>query len=343
MNGECDGLYPELSKKLLESIEELLAANSQVNRAIVEHELRGLCSKVRSSRTGYPLLLKAKPSQEINRLGSVLLGPVFTSEAHPWPVDKDVNPMAPLCQIATDHLPRKLQGVEGLVQVWMMQSKSTNGEVLIRVIPAADVVEKLMTPVISHDGDVDVLLPDAVEWLREFHSEVKPSKSQYISANAEKLGYSTSDELADSNWHEWVRLAEEYGDKYGEDVVVCWQVTGFDEVRLYCDITIDQRGAIATLVKLKKKLDKKSSEADLHLIPFLAEVCDAYEAWENACGETVYPCLFGTFQEIQYSATDNDDPFICLEAIGLRDWGDGGNAQVFYSNERGFRFDWSCF
>lgn len=342
MNDSSGGLYSALEKKLVESIEELLAANSQTNRSIIEHELQGLCSSVKSARLGFPLVLEERPCQKINRLGSVMLGPVFTSDAYPWPVDEDANPMAPLCQIATEHLPRNIQGVDGLLQVWMMQSKSSSGEILIRVVPTVDVVSTLMTPVISHRGNLDVLLADAVEWLPEFQSEVKPSKNQYISTAAVNLGYSNSDELSDSNWDEWIRLAEEYGDKYGEDVVVCWQITGFENVRLYCDITLDERGAVAELVKLKKKLEKKCAESDTQLIPLLGQVCDAYEAWINVCGESVYPCLFGTFGEIQYSAAERDDPFICFEAIGLREWGDGGNAQVFYNKEKGFYFDWSC-
>lgn len=331
-----------LAKKLVDSIEELLSVDSGKNQLIVEHELRGLCSSVKSARTGFPLLLEERPSQEVNRLASVLLGPVFTSTNHPWPVDENASPMAPLCQLNTQHLPRKIAGVEGLIQVWLAQEGSSRGDALVRVIPLAEVEATLMAPVITHDEVITVLLPEAVDWLREFHSEAKPSKNKYISAAAVKLGYASADELSDSDWDEWARLADEYGDKYGDDVVVCWQITGFEDVRLYCNITLDHKGAIADLGNLKMKLEKKKADSDAQLISLLEKVGDAYKAWADVCGEKVYPSLFGTFDGIQYSGEDRDEPIICFESIGLREWGDGGNAQVFSGKEKGFYFDWSC-
>lgn len=343
MSEISDDVYSELAVKLVDLINELLAADSGVNPSIDESELQGLCSRVKSARTGFPLKLDERPCQEVNRLGSVLLGPVFTSENHPWPVDDDGNPMAPLCQLNTAHSPRSIAGVDGLIQVWLTQISSTPNDALIRVIPSSDVNANSMTPVISHNAGINVFLPDAVEWLRNFHTEAKPSRKQYISAAALKLGYANADELSDSDWDKWILLAEEYGDKYGDDVDVSWQITGFEDVRLYCEKTEDQKRAIAGLVRLKEKLETEGTDSDARLISLLAKVCDAYKSWEDACGKAVYPCLFGTFDEIQYSAEERDTPFICFESIGSREWGDGGNAQVFYSKKVGFYFDWSCF
>ncbi len=327
--------------RLVAAIDELLAAATEI--ALPGDDLRFLCARVKSERTGYPFVLEERPAQEVNRLGSVLLGPVFTSKAHPWPLDAVGSPMAPLCQLNMAHVPTAVEGLDGLVQVWLAPSGSASVPALIRVVPVADADAASMNPVIEHNELIDALLPEAAEWLRDFHSGSKPSKNEYITAAAVKLGYTNADELSDADWDEWVRVAEEYGDKYGDDVVPCLQITGFEEGRVYCDITEDQKSAVAELEKLRKKLEKNRGTGDETLVRLLTNVCSAYKNWGDLLGEKTYPCLLGTFQEIQYRAADRDEPFVCFEAIGLREWGDGGNAQVFYSKESGFSFDWSCF
>ena len=57
--------------------------------------------------------------------------------------------------------------------------------------------------------------------------------------------------------------------------------------------------------------------------------------------------LFGTFSEIQYAPDEKPLALFCFESdeFGLM-WGDGGNAQLFYSldveGKAIFSFDWSC-
>ncbi|MFC7409485.1 helicase associated domain-containing protein [Hydrogenophaga atypica] len=331
----------QAADRLIASVEGLFATGTKTT--LPEDDLGFLCARVKSARTGYPFVLEEHPAQSVNRLGSVLLGPVFTSKAHAWPVDADGSPMAPLCQLNTAYAPKTFEGLDGLVQVWLTPSGGAIGPAFIRVVPAAEADAALMTPVIEHSESIDVLLPEAAEWLREFHSGLKPSKNQYITAAAVKLGHASADELSDADWEEWLRLAAEYHDRYGDDVVPCFQITGFEEGRVYCDITEDQKSAMGSLEKLRKKLEKKGSAGDEALVQHLANTCSAYEDWVNLLGNQAYPCLLGTFQEIQYRAADMSAPFVCFEAIGLREWGDGGNAQVFYSKESGFSFDWSCF
>lgn len=342
MNQFLSGQALDTANKLLAAVDQLLSVASDKYSAIEDHELLGLCSRVKSARSGFPFVMEEMPSQKIDRLGSVLLGPVFTSEAHPWPVDDDAEPMAPFCQLNTAFFPQDVDGVQGLVQVWLSQSDGEQGDALIRVIPSAEADASLLTAVIPYASDIEVLLPDAAEWLRDFHSEPKPSKNQFITEAALKLGHANADALADADWDEWIRLAEIYGDTYGDDVVFCSQITGFAEGRIYCTTTLDQQNAVAKLEKLKKKLLAKSTPEDAAVITLLDNVCSAYEAWRDCCGKDEYPCFLGTFHHIQYAADDKDPPLLCFESIGLREWGDGGNAQVFYSKEKGFSFDWSC-
>lgn len=335
------GVSSEVANALVAAIQELLGCAPEIF-AKYGDELQGLSSAIKSARIGYPFLLEERCAQEVDRLGGVLLGPVFTSDSYPWPVDEDSNPMAPLCQLNTREFPRQIEGVNGLIQVWLSQKRSASDESLIRVIPAAEVVASSMAPVITHEQSIDVLLPDAAEWLREAHQEPKPSRKKYITAAAITFGYTTADELSDANWDEWTRLAEEYDNKFGDDVVACWQISGFEEGRIYCDISIDQKSTVAKLETRKADLEKNKNPVDELVVQSLVKVCKLFSQWIDFCGENTYPCLFGTFDAIQYSAAERDEPIICFESIGLHEWGDGGNAQVFYRNETGFYFNWSC-
>lgn len=334
----------QAASRFMMALERLLSFASENHTQAGTDDLEYLIARVKAAHTGFPLLQEERSAQQIDRLGSVLLGPVYTSNAHPWPVDSEGDPMAPLCQMNTSQFPVKMDGVEGLVQVWLASTGGAHGDSLIRVIPAAEVDATEMTPVIAHDGNIEVLVPEAASWIPDMHTEAKPTRRQFLDERAAKLGHTSADALSDADWDAWCQLAEEYGDTYGGDLVPCFQITGFGEPRVYCDVTEDHKAALVNLEKLRSKLEKKKDSAGEALIPLLAEVGEAYKDWTKVCGDQEYPCLFGTFQEIQYRALDCDIPFLCFESIGSRDcWGDGGNAQVFYSKERGFVFDWSCY
>ena len=332
------------ASRFLAALERLVSFASENDTQLGTDDLEFLINRVKTARTGFPLLQEERTAQQIDRLGSVLLGPVYTSNAYPWPFDSEGSPMAPLCQLNTAQFPVQMDTVEGLVQVWLASTGVAHGDSLIRVIPTAEVDAAEMTPVIVHDGNIEVLVADAAAWIPDMHIDAKPSRKQFLDERAAKLGFADADEQSEANWDAWCELSDEYSETYGEDLVPCLQITGFGEPRVYCDITEDQKVALANLEKLRSKREKKTGSTGDALTPLLDEVCQAYKDWTKVCGYQEYPCLFGTFQEIQYRALDCDIPFLCFESIGSRAcWGDGGNAQVFYSKEGGFDFDWSCY
>lgn len=73
--------------------------------------------------------------QKVDRLGEVVMGPIFTSEDHAWP-EQDGLPMAPLIQLDL-RIASEIGGVQlgdGLLQVWMPKY-SFETPVYIRIIP----------------------------------------------------------------------------------------------------------------------------------------------------------------------------------------------------------------
>lgn len=57
--------------------------------------------------------------------------------------------------------------------------------------------------------------------------------------------------------------------------------------------------------------------------------------------------LFGTFYEIQYSDNERGTPLFCFDGNYGVDWGDFGNAQLFFAKDEAgkvtFYMDWSCY
>lgn len=72
-------------------------------------------------RWSYPVTSELQAITPEQRLETMFSGPLFTSEAHPWPMDKKGNPLEPICQIDLT-LPSQISGLllgDGLLQVWM--------------------------------------------------------------------------------------------------------------------------------------------------------------------------------------------------------------------------------
>jgi hypothetical protein len=174
----------QAASRFLMALERLLAFASENDTQLGTDELEFLIARVKAARTGFPLLQEERPAQQVDRLGSVLLGPVYTSKAHPWPLDSEGCPMAPLCQLNTAQFPVQMDGVEGLVQVWLASTGGAHGDSLIRVIPAAEVDAAEMTPVMAHDGNIEVLVPDAAAWIQDMHAEAKPSRKHFLDERA---------------------------------------------------------------------------------------------------------------------------------------------------------------
>lgn len=95
-------------------------------------------------RWSYPVRHELRAITESERLTTLFSGPLFTSEIHPWPVDKKGNPLEPICQIDLT-LPSRLSGLplgDGLLQLWM---DGIYGR--LRLISKTDAQLNVLTPV----------------------------------------------------------------------------------------------------------------------------------------------------------------------------------------------------
>jgi len=325
-----------LIDQLCSCIEQLLKTKPDFLRELDFHELEGLRGHVQSARGGYPCIMNELAAFDIDRLGSVVLGPVFTSEAHPWPEDENGTPLVPLLQLNSDLFPRPLHNdVNGLIQVWLCVGDISGDKTQVRVVPACDVDVAALSPIIATDDKLDVLLSDAINWLRCFHLGRRQSKQEHLAAAAAQGGFSSADDMADEDWAAWCQASDSYDQKYGIDVEVCWQITQYEGESIYCAVTHDERKIVEKLRNLTKKVDEISAA-------YLRELVEAFDALMEIRVSSAFPCLFGTFEEIQYFAADCALPVLCMESIGLREWGDGGNAQVFFDDCGEFYFKWSC-
>lgn len=114
--------------------------------------------------------LEARVPENIDRLGDVLLGPVFSSVEHPWP-DDDGVPMIPMLQLDLDNA-SQIGGVElesGLLQVFVAPSDPLGKYVLCQVVPRADVSREALTPVPELDSSANGLA--SAKWADVSHAE----------------------------------------------------------------------------------------------------------------------------------------------------------------------------
>jgi hypothetical protein len=68
----------QAASRFLMALERLLAFASENDTQLGTDELEFLIARVKAARTGFPLLQEERPAQQVDRLGSVLLGPVYT-------------------------------------------------------------------------------------------------------------------------------------------------------------------------------------------------------------------------------------------------------------------------
>lgn len=94
-----------------------------------------------------PVFERCHPNK-IDRLGEILLGPVFSSAKHPWPEDDGV-PLIPLLQLDLDKA-SKIGGISlggGLLQAFVSIHDTLGQSIHIRTIDRADVTAEALLPV----------------------------------------------------------------------------------------------------------------------------------------------------------------------------------------------------
>ena len=94
-----------------------------------------------------PIIAKLEPSQ-VDRLGNVLRGPVYTCAEYEWPVQSG-HPMVPFIQLDLEYCGR-VGGVDfgsGLLQAFMGHKKIDPKDAFIRVVPRSAISIERLLPV----------------------------------------------------------------------------------------------------------------------------------------------------------------------------------------------------
>ncbi len=95
-------------------------------------------------RWSYPIGYECRTVAPEGRLETMFSGPLFTSEAYPWPTDKNDRPLEPICQIDL-RIPSEKSGLplgDGMLQLWM---GGVDGR--LRLISRQEVQAENLTPV----------------------------------------------------------------------------------------------------------------------------------------------------------------------------------------------------
>jgi hypothetical protein len=104
-------------------------------------------SIVRAQRYAFPIVVESKAAADIDRRGSMLSGPFFSSAAWPWP-ETDGFSWEPIAQIDLEHAGRVRGSAvgRGLVQVWKCEPRRLSqdpADYQVRHIPAEHVSHEL--------------------------------------------------------------------------------------------------------------------------------------------------------------------------------------------------------
>lgn len=330
-----------LKNDLMRVIESLLARDDLEDTPVDRDSLELLRARTEAARMGRPCVVEPRTIWEIDRLGSVAWGPVFTSATHQWPSTTSGALMAPLCQLAVKDLPDAPAGLDGLVQVWMPPGARSGGQFLVRHIPDGDVSAAAMTALPDWEGgDTDDFLNEC-PWLSDMGTPERPRQAAFMLAGAKRLGHKTVDALEAEDEAAYWALREEYGDQY-DPPADCYQLIPKSTLAPYADLGGEVAGLLKDIKRLLQKSEKSVDVLPGDLSSLLQAFVDRCTAMVKATAKSSYPCLSGTFSPIQYEPADRGVPLMCLETVGDLEWGDGGNAQLFFDPRTGAYFDWSC-
>jgi hypothetical protein len=112
-----------------------------------ESDIQYFDNALKTGSWAWDPVLESRHPKDIDRLGEVLLGPVFASAKHPWPI-KDGLPMIPLLQLDLDKASGKggINIATGLLQAFVAINDTLGQRVRVRTIERTDVAVEALLP-----------------------------------------------------------------------------------------------------------------------------------------------------------------------------------------------------
>jgi hypothetical protein len=122
-------------------------------------------------RWSYPIISNVAPTVDVDRLSPMLIGPLFTSDKHPWPRNAR-RYLEPLIQFDLEWA-GQLGNVnlgKGILQLWLTPFGSEFNHHEIRVIPKEDFLLELLSPIPEvitrhYFGDNSYFAGEEYSWL----------------------------------------------------------------------------------------------------------------------------------------------------------------------------------
>ena len=192
-----------------------------------------------------PIFEQRHPSR-INRLGDVLLGPLYTSADHPWP-EKNGVPMIPLLQLDLDNA-SKLGGLNlggGLVQAFVAVDDYLGQKIRVRTIDRMDVSANALDPVPNFVTEGRVFA--SVDWAKPNLDADESPCLQITGYQHKRFSFSGSSALS-----EWINF-----EKFSPEEKV--KMLRFDEILESCSTDWSGGGfhLLGTFYPIQYKQDER--------------------------------------------------------------------------------------
>lgn len=189
----CEALRRESLSK-----EDTTQSQSEFIKDYREGLARGLWPRLRSEfiedfRKGFASgtwswkpVTKEVDDDKVDRLGEVILGPIYTCQEYPWPEGSGL-PMAPLIQLDLRKASEigQIQLGDGLLQVWMPHEVFSTA-LFIRVVPRATIDASKLLPAPELPRELSPFQPRIEVWNDALEKSVPSSAIQITGYQAKR-------------------------------------------------------------------------------------------------------------------------------------------------------------
>lgn len=134
---------------------EILSSLERVDSDEAKDLIGTYTGRLSAGRFGFDPILEAVAPTQLDRLGNILRGPIYTCDGYEWPTESGY-PMVPFIQLDLEYCGRisSIDMGTGLLQAFMGHEKFLAMDALIRVVPRSKVGVESILPVPDFFDDI---------------------------------------------------------------------------------------------------------------------------------------------------------------------------------------------